>query len=84
MMKRKLTAGMLALLLCLSLCACGSMRSYTDRTPGMGTDRDSTSGYASERMPTPDPEDGYVEDGTADDGVLDENSAAPSPSITKR
>ena len=84
-MKRKLIACLLALLLCLSLCACGAMRGGTgmnDRNTTNGTgmnDRDTTNGTDM----TPDTDDGVIHDGNAEDGIVDEEHPKSSPDVTR-
>lgn len=85
-MKRKALVMILALLLCLLLCACGSYkedRVLPTREPGAGvTDRNGVTDQTDDGMP--DAKDGYVDDGNAADGVVDENPGTPSPSITHK
>lgn len=84
-MKRKLIACLLALLLCLSLGACGAMRGGTgmnDRNTTDGTgmdDRDTTSG--SDMIP--DTDDGVIRDGNAEDGIVDDEHPKSSPNVTR-
>ena len=77
-MKNKAIAMLLVLLLCLSLCACGSYRnSYgTDTMDRNGTNENSID-------MTPDIGDGMVRDNNANDGVVDGSLAVPSPNVTR-
>ena len=72
--KRKLIACLLALLLCLSLCGCGSMRGGTGLK-----DRNSTTGAET----LPDTDDGVIEDGRAEDGIVGDEYPAASPNVTR-
>lgn len=73
-MKRKMIVLILVLLLCASLCACGSYRandSMTDRE----MNRDQTD-------MVPDGKDGYVDDDTGSGGVINGELAIPSPNVS--
>ena len=72
--KRKLIACLLALLLCLSLCACGAMRGGTGIKG-----RDTTTSADT----VPDTDDGFIEDGRADDGIVGDEDPASSPNVTR-
>lgn len=76
-MQRKLIAMILALALCLLLCACGSVRMQN----GTAYDRsgDNAADYGTDMMP--DPEDGYVDERNADNGLVG-TTPAPSPRAT--
>ena len=75
-MKRRILALILALLLCFTLCACGSYRS-NDYTKENGTARD-------DMDRTPDAEDGFIEDDNGSDGILDGTLSIPSPNVSHR
>lgn len=75
-MKRKVLVIVLALMLCLSLCACGSYRtSYDANDNGMN-------GQNTDRMP--DAKDGYVVDDNGTNGILDGDLTSPSPNVTNK
>ena len=95
-MKRKLIACLLALLLCLSLGACGAMRGGTgmydrDTTNGTGmNDRNTTNGTGMNDRDTtsgsdmiPDTDDGVIRDGNAEDGIVDDEHPKSSPNVTR-
>lgn len=95
-MKRKLIACLLALLLCLSLGACGAMRGGTgmnDRNTTNGTgmnDRNTTEGTGMDDRDTtsgsdmiPDTDDGVIRDGNAEDGIVDDEHPKSSPNVTR-
>ena len=75
-MKRKILVLILSLLLCVSLCACGSYRANDDRMD-KGTNHDQTE-------MTPDAEDGFVDDETASDGIINGDLSIPSPKVSHR
>ena len=79
-MKRKILIIALALLLCLSLCACGNTRTSYNKDYGM-TDKSGMNG-STERVP--DVKDGYVGNNNADDGVIVDNLPSPSPNLTNK
>ena len=75
-MKRKILVMILALLLCVSLCACGSYRANDNRMDDAAT-RENT-----DMMP--DAKDGYVDDDSGTDGILNGDLSMPSPNVSHR
>ena len=87
-MKRKLIACLLALLLCLSLCACGAAmnrgNTSADRSGGTNrTDVTNGTGGADGTDMVHDKNDGIVRDGNADDGIVDSVLPTASPRETR-
>lgn len=73
---KRVIVFILAVSLCLSLCACGNYRTDSGMS-GSGTTEN-----GSDMLP--DSAGGYVDDNQADNGVVDDNTVTPYPRSTHR